>query len=168
MNNDGRPDIVFSTPLLAIAEFSGIGVLLNTSPANFSLSATTFSPSPVTAGNSLNATIGLTSNFGFNQTVTLVCSGLPSGATCAFSPASVPGGTATSLLTIVTASNTAPGIYPIEVQASAGTITRQVALTLVVQRAPDFAITVPPTAFQIVSAGQKQGLRSYRADEEAP
>jgi hypothetical protein len=154
MNNDGRPDIVFSTPVLAIAEFSGIGVSLNTSPANFSLSATTFSPSTVTAGSSSSATISLISNFGFNQTVTLVCSGLPSGATCAFNPTSVQGGTATSLLTISTAGNTAAGTYPMEVQASAGTLTHQVALTLVVQAAPDFAITGPPTASQSVSAGQ--------------
>jgi FG-GAP-like repeat len=154
MNNDGRPDIVFSTPLVTTPGFSGIGVLLNTSPANFSLSATTFSPSTVTAGNSSSATIGLISNFGFNQTVTLACSGLPSGATCAFSSASLPGGTATSSLTISTAGNTAAGTYPIEVQGSAGTLTHQVALTLVVQAAPDFAITGPPTASQSVSAGQ--------------
>src|SRR5580692_11174879 len=154
MNNDGRPDIVFSIPQLEQGGFSGFGVLLNTTPANFSLSATTLSPSTVTPGNSATATIGLISNFGFNQTVTLVCSGLPSGATCAFSPASVPGGTATSSLTISTAGDTAAGTYPIEVQASAGTLTHQVALTLVVQAAPDFAITGPPTASQTVSAGQ--------------
>ncbi len=154
MNNDGRPDIVFSILQLETGGFSGIGVLLNTSSANFSLSATSFSPSTITAGNPSSATIGLNPNFGFNQTVTLVCSGLPSGATCAFNPASVPGGTTTSLLTITTASNTAAGTYPIEVHASAGTITHQVALTLVVQAAPDFAITGPPTASQSVSAGQ--------------
>jgi hypothetical protein len=154
MNNDGRPDIVFSIPQLETGGFSGIGVLLNTSPANFSLSATTFSPSTVTAGNSSSATIGLNPNFGFNQTLTLVCPQLPSGVTCAFNPASVPNGTATSLLTISTASNTAAGTYPIEVQASAGSLTHQVALTLVVQAVPDFAITGPPTASQSVSAGQ--------------
>jgi FG-GAP-like repeat len=155
MNNDGRPDIVFSIPQLETGGFSGFGVLLNTTPANFSLSATTLSPSTVTPGNSATATIGLKPNFGFNQTVTLACSGLPSGATCAFNPASVPGGTAaSSSLTISTAASTAPGTYPIEVQASAGTLTHQVALTLVVQAAPDFAITGPPTASQTVSAGQ--------------
>jgi len=155
MNNDGRPDIVFSIPQLETGGFSGFGVLLNTTPANFSLSATTLSPSTVTPGNSATATIGLKPNFGFNQTVTLACSGLPSGATCAFNPASVPGGTAaSSSLTISTAASTAPGTYPIEVQASAGTLTHQVALTLVVQAAPDFAITGPPTVSQTVSAGQ--------------
>jgi hypothetical protein len=155
MNNDGRPDIVFSIPQLETGGFSGFGVLLNTTPANFSLSATTLSPSTVTPGNSATATIGLKPNFGFNQTVTLACSGLPSGATCAFNPASVPGGSAaSSSLTISTAASTAPGTYPIEVQASAGTLTHQVALTLVVQAAPDFAITGPPTASQTVSAGQ--------------
>jgi len=154
MNNDGRPDIVFSIPQLETGGFSGVGVLLNMSAPNFSLSASTLSPSTVTAGNSSSATISLSPNFGFNQTVTLACSGLPSGATCVFNPASVPGGTATSSLTVSTAGNTAAGTYPIEVQASAGTLTHQVALTLVVQAVPDFAITGPPTASQSVSAGQ--------------
>jgi MYXO-CTERM domain-containing protein len=154
MNNDGRPDIVFSIPQLETGGFSGIGVLLNTSSANFSLSATTFLPSTVTAGNSSSAIIALNPNFGFNQTVTLACSGLPSGATCAFNPASVPAGTATSSLTLSTASSTVAGTYSIEVQASAGSLTHQVALTLVVQAAPDFAITAPPTTSQSISAGQ--------------
>ncbi|MGB8539665.1 MAG: VCBS repeat-containing protein [Acidobacteriaceae bacterium] len=155
MNNDGRPDIVFSIPQLEQGGFSGFGVLLNTTPANFSLSATTLSPSTVTPGNSATATIGLKPNFGFNQTVTLACSGLPSGTTCAFNPASVPGGTAaSSSLTISTAGSTAAGTYPIEVQASAGTLTHQVALALVVQAAPDFVITPPSTASQTVGAGQ--------------
>jgi FG-GAP-like repeat len=154
MNNDGRPDIVFSIPQLETGGLSGVGVLLNMSAPNFSLSASTLSPSTVTAGNSSSATISLNPNFGFNQTVTLACSGLPSGATCVFNPASVPGGTATSSLTVSTAGNTAAGTYPIEVQASSGTLTHQVALTLVVQAAPDFAITAPPTASQTISAGQ--------------
>jgi len=154
MNNDGRPDIVFSIPQLETGGFSGIGVLLNTSSANFSLSATTFLPSTVTAGNSSSAIIALNPNFGFNQTVTLACSGLPSGATCAFNPASVPAGTATSSLTLSTASSTVAGTYSIEVQASAGSLTHQVALTLVVQAAPDFAITASPTISQSISAGQ--------------
>jgi hypothetical protein len=159
MNNDGRPDIVFSIPYLDTGVFSGIGVLLNTSPANFSLSATALSPSTVAAGKSSSATIGVNPNFGFSQTVTLACSGLPSGATCAFTPATVPSGTATSLLMISTAGSTAAGTYPIEVQGSAGTLTHQVALTLVVQAAPDFAITGPPTAAQSVSAGQSAMFR---------
>ena len=158
MNNDGRPDVVFSIPQLETAGFSGIGVLLNTGPGDFSLSATTLSPSIVSAGNSASAAISLNPNSGFNRTVTLACSGLPSGATCGFNPASVPGGTDSSSLTISTAASTAAGTYPIEVQASSGTLTHQVALTLVVQAAADFAITAPPTASQTVSAGQSATL----------
>jgi MYXO-CTERM domain-containing protein len=66
----------------------------------------------------------------------------------------VPAGTATSSLTLSTASSTVAGTYSIEVQASAGSLTHQVALTLVVQAAPDFAITAPPTTSQSISAGQ--------------
>jgi hypothetical protein len=55
---------------------------------------------------------------GFNSAVTLECSGLPSGVTCSFNPATVTptsSGAATSTLTIAAstaASNTAPGRNP--------------------------------------------------------
>lgn len=154
MNNDGRPDIVFLIPPTVTGGFSGVGVLLNTTSPNFSLFATMLSPSTVTAGSSTSATIGLRRGFGFSQSMTLACSGLPSGASCAFTPSSVAGGTAMSSLVISTSSSTVAGTYPIEVQGSAETLTNQVGLTLVVQAAPDFEITGPSTTSQSVSAGQ--------------
>jgi Bacterial Ig-like domain (group 3)/MBG domain (YGX type) len=60
-------------------------------------------------GQSGTATFTVTPVGGFNQTITFACAGLPSGANCSFSPATVtPNGTAvTSLLTITTTAPTA-------------------------------------------------------------
>ncbi|HEV2117524.1 MAG TPA: hypothetical protein VGR48_15940 [Terriglobales bacterium] len=44
----------------------------------------------VTAGNSANYTISVAAQNGFNSAVALSCSGLPTGAACAFTPSSVP------------------------------------------------------------------------------
>ena len=75
---------------------------INLATANFSV---TVSPSSLTisAGQSGTATITITPQNGFNPTTTFSCSGLPSGASCSFSPASVtPSGTAavTTSLTV--------------------------------------------------------------------
>jgi hypothetical protein len=75
-------------------------------PATFSLNA---SPSSVTvpAGASGSLAVAATSTSGsFTDPITLSCAGLPSGVSCAFSPATlIPGsGTATSTLTIAASS----------------------------------------------------------------
>ena len=58
----------------------------------------------------------------FAQSVSLSCSGLPSGALCNFEPSSLVSPTAaqpvTVTLTISTASNTAPGTYSVQIVAS--------------------------------------------------
>jgi hypothetical protein len=63
----------------------------------------------VAPGQSATTTVTLTPANGFNQSVSLSCSGLPTGATCSFSPASVAvnGIAATATLTIATAAATA-------------------------------------------------------------
>ena len=63
----------------------------------------------VAAGSSAKATIMLTPSGGFTATTSFVCSGLPQGAACAFSPATVtPSGAAVSTtVTITTSAGTA-------------------------------------------------------------
>jgi hypothetical protein len=59
----------------------------------------------VNAGQSATTTITVTPAGGFNQQVSFACSGLPSGATCTFSPTTVTpsgGAAATTALTIAT------------------------------------------------------------------
>ena len=75
-----------------------------TPPApDFSVAATPGSQT-VTGGQSATASISVTPANGFNSAVTFSCSGLPSGATCSFSPATVTpsGGVASTTLTVST------------------------------------------------------------------
>ncbi len=87
---------------------AAVALTVNAAAANFAVSASPTSGS-ASAGASATTTLTLTPSGGFNQTVTLACSGLPSGASCAFSPASVAvaGSAATSVLTITTTIRTA-------------------------------------------------------------
>jgi hypothetical protein len=97
---------------------------VSTSPASLTIAQGASATSTVTVG-SLN---------GFSSTVNLSCTGLPSGATCAFSPASVTppaNGTATSALTVSVAAGTATGSYPVSVVGTSGA-THSAALSLTV------------------------------------
>ena len=149
MNGDGRPDVAFYADGV-----NGIGVLLNTSPANFGITATTLSPSMVVAGGSASAMVSVTRDFDPTAVVSLTCLGLPSGASCAFTPSLVPASANVSALVIATTSSTVAGTYPVVVQATSGPLSQQAALSLVVQAAPDFGITAPATTSQTVTAGQ--------------
>ncbi len=91
-------------------------------PPDFTVSA---SPGSLTvaqgASGTSTATVG--SLNGFNSAVSLSCTGLPAGATCAFGPASVTppaNGTATSALTVSVDAGTATGSYPFSVVGTSG------------------------------------------------
>jgi N-acetylneuraminic acid mutarotase len=82
----------------------------------------------VTAGSSGVTTVSVAASNGFNAAVTFSCSGLPSGASCSFSPANVtPSGAAasTTTLTVATLSSTAalrgnsPPLFPTTALATA-------------------------------------------------
>lgn len=78
-------------------------------PASFSIALAQGTLS-ATAGQSVTTTLTVTPQGGFNSAVTFSCSGLPAGATCSFSPATVtPSGssTATTQLMVTTSSTSA-------------------------------------------------------------
>ncbi|MGD1106386.1 MAG: chitobiase/beta-hexosaminidase C-terminal domain-containing protein [Terracidiphilus sp.] len=79
---------------------------INLSTPDFSVAATPASLT-LTAGQSGTTGVSVTPLNGFNSAVSFSCSGLPSGASCAFSPATVtPSGDATSTMLTVTTSAT--------------------------------------------------------------
>jgi hypothetical protein len=63
----------------------------------------------VTGGQSGSTTVAVTPEYGFNAAVSFNCSGLPSGASCSFSPGSVTpsGGVASTTVTVATSSTLA-------------------------------------------------------------
>jgi hypothetical protein len=115
LNADGFPELLVGT--VDVTGSGNLAVFLNadawTAPAapaspTFAL-AVSSAAGAVTAGQSAQTTISLTPSGGFTGNVSLTCSGLPAGAACSFSSASVSvtGSAATSALTITTTARTA-------------------------------------------------------------
>jgi parallel beta-helix repeat protein len=67
--------------------------------SDFGISATPVSQS-ISPGQAAKFTVTVASNSGFNQPVALTCSGLPTGASCDFSPATIQNGAGSSQLVI--------------------------------------------------------------------
>lgn len=90
---------------------------------------------------------------GYTGTLTLSVSGLPSGATASFSPSSLSAGSGTTL-NVSTTTSTPVGTYNLTVQATDGTKSHSVALTLTVSAlatvAPgDFSLSASPSSWTI-------------------
>jgi uncharacterized membrane protein len=118
----------------------------------FTLSA---SPSTVTVnpGASAAYTATVSPVNVYTGTVSLSASGLPSGATASFNPASIGNGSGSSSVTIATSSSTPPGSYTITITGSdsgAG-LSHPASVTLTVNT-PNFTFSASP-ASQTVTAG---------------
>ena len=80
------------------------------SSGNFTLAASSTSAT-VAAGSSATSSVSVTPSGGFNQPVSFTCSGLPTGASCSFSPATVtPTGTGTSTTTMTITTSARSGM----------------------------------------------------------
>jgi hypothetical protein len=116
-----------------------------TSPQTVSLSGSatdfnvTVSPLTVSINPNQNASYNVTVsavNGVYNQSIPLICSGLPPGATCTINPTSLnPGSTSqTARLKIVTSNGGAPqGTYTIVVTGTAGSVVHSGTATLIVK-----------------------------------
>jgi cellulose 1,4-beta-cellobiosidase len=106
----------------------GSGFSIATTPAN-----------PV-QGTTVTSSVTVSEFGGFNGAVALSLSGLPTGVTATFSPASVTG-SAGSTLTFVVSATAVPGAYPLIVTGSGDGTTKTASLLLTVVSAPTFTIT---------------------------
>jgi hypothetical protein len=117
------------------------GITLQVSPASQS----------VERGKSASYTVSVTSTGGFAGTVTLSASGLPSGASAGFAPASVAlasGSTATSAMNVTTTSSTPVGSYTLTVTGVSGKISGTVTAGLTVNYpiSSSFSMNVTPAS----------------------
>ncbi|ONI90946.1 hypothetical protein ALI22I_11000 [Saccharothrix sp. ALI-22-I] len=103
---------------------------LGTPSSDFSLSVSPTSGA-VNPGGSVTATIGTTVAGGTAESVSLSASGLPTGVTASFSPASVTAG-GSSTVTLASSASTPPGTYPITITGTAPSTTRTGTYTLTV------------------------------------
>jgi hypothetical protein len=85
----------------------------------------------VTAGGSTTATVGTTLTSGTAESVSFSASGLPTGATASFSPASVTAG-GSSTMTLSTSASTPAGSYSVTVTGTAASATHSTTFTLTV------------------------------------
>jgi len=121
-------------------------VTVNPAP-DFAISVSPSSRSLAQGGN-VPYTVSIGAMNGFADTVNLSVSGLPSGATSSFVPASI-SASGSSTLTITTAANTPTGTYTLTVTGSTGSLTHSTSATLVVTSAGDFALSASQTTVQI-------------------
>jgi xyloglucan-specific exo-beta-1,4-glucanase len=124
------------------------GDIAGTASPSFALSA---APSSVTInqGASGTSTITVAPSGGFTGSVALTASGLPSGVTASFSPASTTG---TSTLTLTASSTATTGGATVTVKGTSGTLTATTAIGLTVNPVapPNFSLSASPTSLTVV------------------
>ena len=153
--------VVYSTPGSYTATFNvtdnngatSANATRTVTVSSFSLSATPSSQT-VAPGNGTSYTATVTPANGFTGTVGLTVTGLPSGATATFSPASITS-SGSSTLNVTTAAGTPSGTYALMISGTSGPLTRTVNVTLVVQSG-DFSIAVTPSSVTINRDGIAQ------------
>jgi hypothetical protein len=118
--------------------------------ADFALSATPSSQS-VMPGGSTSYTATVAGGAGFSGTVAFEVTGLPSGASASFAPATVTGSGSTTL-SVTTGSGTPAGSYQLTITGTSGTLTRTSTVTLVVNG--DFSLSVTPSSSTIARGGR--------------
>ncbi|MDE3099464.1 MAG: RICIN domain-containing protein, partial [Verrucomicrobiota bacterium] len=130
------------------ATFDNVSISGSSPPPDFSLSA---SPGSLTIvqGNNGTSTITINPVNGYNNTVSLSASGLPSGVTASFNPSST---TTSSTLTLSASSGAATGTITVTITGTDGTLTHTTTISLTINPAPDFSITATPSS-QTVTAG---------------
>ena len=116
-----------------MATFSNSLVVYGLLLPDFSLLPSPLSQS-VIPGNAVNYNVAVSDVGGFSGPVSLSVSGLPSGVTANFNPASVIG-SGSSTLAVTVPSGTALGSYPLTITGVSGAVTHTATVTLVVTTA---------------------------------
>jgi hypothetical protein len=122
---------------------------------NFSLSA---SPSTVSVaqGGTKTTAISTAVSGGFNSAISLSASGVPSGVTASFSPASIAApGSGSSTLTFSASSTATIGTSTVTINASGGGISHSTTVSLTVSSTatPDFTLSASPTSVSVARSG---------------
>lgn len=117
------------------------------------LSTSSFTVSPSA---STPITVKVASSGGFNSTVALTASGLPTGVTATFSPASIAApGSGNGLLQLAIAPTMATGSYTFNIVATSGSLSSSAVanITVVAQTAPTYTLTANSTAVSTTAGG---------------
>ncbi len=145
----GTYTLTFTGTAGALQHSAG-ATLIVTPPPDFAIGASPSSRT-VAAGAGTSYTATITAQNGFSGIVALSSSGLPTGATANFNPASV-SGAGSSTVSVSTSAATPPGTYTLTFTGTSGSLQHSASATLIVNPAPDFSITAAPGS-QTVTAG---------------
>jgi endoglucanase len=121
-----------------------VNIVVQNPPPDFSISATPATVA-VTQGGSGTSTISITPTGGFTGSVSLSASGLPSGVTASFSPASA---TTSSTLTFMAAATAATGTSAVTVTGMSGSLSH----TATIQLAVNAKATTGVTATTVINS----------------
>jgi len=116
-------------------------------PAVPGLQLTLSSPSLSLAAGT-NSTVNLSANVsgGFTSLVSLSVSGLPSGVTATFTPASLPApGSGSGILKLGATTKSIAGTYSVTIKASGGGLAKSVSLAVILTPAPTFTLAAAQT-----------------------
>ena len=113
----------------------------------------TSAPGSATIGSASSASYTITVGAvnGFTGPVTLTASGLPSGTTATFSPATI-ATSGSSTMTLSTSASTPAGTSTVTITGTAGSLTNSASVTLIVS-GPDFTLSAAPSSFSVVPGG---------------
>ncbi len=117
---------------------------------NFTITATPASQT-INAGNNTSYTVTFAAVNGFTGTITPSVSGLPAGTAGSFSPATIPGGAGTTILTVTTTVTTPGANATLTITGTSGTAVNSTTVTLTVRNA--FTITVSPATQTVIAGG---------------
>ena len=120
------------------------------SAQNFTLSASAASLT-ITQGSSGGSTIAITPQNGFSANVSLSASGLPSGVSASFNPATA---TTSSTLTLTASASAAIGTATVTVTGKSGSLTQQTKVTLTVNPSGSFTLSASPNSLTIVQGNK--------------
>ena len=140
-------------------------------PATFTL-ASSSSTLSMAQGGSSSTTFTIAGQNTFNSAVTLSASGVPTGLTASFSPASIAAVSSgsltkgTSTLTVKAVSTLAAGSYSFLATASGGGVTQTTTVTVKVTTAAGLNVSLSSTSLT-VNRGSSGALTIYTADSSA-
>jgi uncharacterized membrane protein len=124
-----------------------------TAAPTFTLSASPASVS-VVQGSTAQSTVSIVRQNGFASAVALSASGLPTGVTAAFNPASTTGGS--SVVTFTAGSTAVVGTSTVTITGTGGGLSRTTSIALTVVAAPDFALGANPTSVTVIAGSTAQ------------
>jgi hypothetical protein len=120
---------------------SSNGFTIAASPASLNITA---------GGSSAGSTITVTPQGSFTGTASFSVSGLPTGVTAAFSPAST---AHTTTLTFNASASATPGASTVTVTGTAGTLTSKTSIAITVAAAASFTLSATPASVSLTAGG---------------